>query len=384
MLTDRRRLLKSLAFSGIGCSLAASPLVTPVAFAQAPGENRLIVIVLRGAMDGLDAIQPAGDPAYALLRPTLAGTGAALTDFWALHPALEPLRPLWAAGEFGAAHAVSTPYRDRRSHFDGQDILEAGTPDLGGGVRDGWLNRLVGTLGVSDPEVAYAVGRERMLILEGAARVASWSPEARLALSPQAERLLDLVYEGDPLFEIAAQDAVRIANETAGEAVEREAGHLRLARFVASRLAGETRIASFSLGGWDTHGSQQNFLGRALGNLAETVLALREGLGPVWGRTGVLMMTEFGRTARENGTRGTDHGTGGALLFAGGALRGGQVVGPWPGLEELYADRDLMPVRDVRAHAGWVIRELFGVAAGDVERVVFPGVEMGARSGMLL
>ncbi len=109
------------------------------------------------------------------------------------------------------------------------------------------------------------------------------------------------------------------------------------------------------------------------------MLALREGLGPLWGQTAVLMMTEFGRTARENGSRGTDHGTGGAMLFAGGALRGGQVVGPWPGLTDLYADRDLMPVRDVRAHAGWVIRRLFGVAGAEVEGVVFPGVEMGER-----
>ena len=121
---DRRQFLGRLA---MGCSAAASPLVTPVALASAPWEERLVVVILRGAMDGLDAVRPVFDPAYAPLRPTLAQGGLDVGAGWALHPALEPLLPLWRAGELGAVHAVSTPYRDRRSHFDGQDILEAGS-----------------------------------------------------------------------------------------------------------------------------------------------------------------------------------------------------------------------------------------------------------------
>ena len=361
--------------TGLGCSLAASPLVTPVALAEGPWDNRLIVIVLRGAMDGLDAIRPVGDPAYAGLRPTLAGNGLPLTDFWALHPSLAPLMPLWRAGEFGAAHATSTPYRDRRSHFDGQDILEAGTVGLDG-ARDGWLNRLLTEVPGARAGTAYAVGRDAMPVLAGDAPVSRWSPDARLAISPQAERLLGLVYEDDPLFHVASADALRIAAEVDG-AQSGGAEMMRVADFAAARLVEEARIASFSIGGWDTHGRQEVHLARALEGLAEVVLRLRDGLGPVWARTGVLCLTEFGRTARENGSGGTDHGTGGAMLYFGGGLRGGRVLGDWPGLGDLYADRDLMPVRDVRAYAGWAMRGLFGVDAGVVERVVFPGLELG-------
>lgn len=330
---DRRRFLGTLA---VGCSVAASPLVTPVALASAPWEERLVVIILRGAMDGLDAVRPLFDPGYAGLRPTLGEGGLDVGSGWALHPALEPLLPLWARGEAGAVHAVSTPYRDRRSHFDGQDILEAGS---GGrdlmGVRDGWLNRMLGAVPGVEAETAYAIGRENMQVLTGAVPVTRWSPDARLSLSPQARRLLEAVYHPDPLFREASEQAVAIVEGLAEEGMGAgRAGHVELARFAAGRLRGDTRIASFSLGGWDTHRGQRANLGDALGNLCETILTLREGLGPVWGRTAVLCMTEFGRTARENGTGGTDHGTGGAMLFAGGALRGGRVVADWPGFGE--------------------------------------------------
>lgn len=373
---DRRAFL-----AGLGCSVAASPLVTPMALAQAPGENRLIVIILRGAMDGMDAVRPVGDPLYAAMRPTLGQGGLPVGNFWALHPAFEPLVPLWQAGQMGAVQAVSTPYRDRRSHFDGQDILEAGGMEVPGRGADGWLNRLIARVPGIRAQEAYAVGNERLLLMEGAAPVSRWAPEARLVLSPQAERLLALVHEGDPLFEQAGGEAVRIAGD-----VDREAGgraHERLADFVAGQLAADARIASFSMGGWDTHGRQGVYMPRALGRLAEVVLRLREGLGPVWDRTGVLCITEFGRTARENGTLGTDHGTGGAMLYFGGALNGGQVLGDWPGLDDLYADRDLMPGRDVRSVLGWVLAGLFGVNAGDLG-AVFPGVDLGADPGIVV
>ncbi len=373
---DRRTLL-----AGLGCSLAASPWLTPVAMADAPGENRLVVIVLRGAMDGLDAIQPVFDPDYASLRPTLSGGGLPIGD-WALHPALAPLLPLWRAGEMGAVHAVSTPYRDKRSHFDGQDILEAGLPALeGSAVRDGWLNRLLSVMPAMSAEGAYSVGRERMLVLDGAAPVSRWSPEVRLRVSPQAERLLQLVFEGDPLFEQASDDALRIAGE-----VDRVTGgpeHMRIAEFAVARLRESTRIASFSLGGWDTHGNQAGHMRRTLGRLSEMITTLRDGLGPVWEKTGVICLTEFGRTARENGTAGTDHGTGGAMLYFGGALNGGRVLGRWPGLNDLYEDRDLMPVRDVRAYAGWALRGLFGTPISELEQGVFPGLDMGSDPGLI-
>ena len=373
----------------LGCSAAASPLLTPVVFAAAPWDTRLVVIVLRGAMDGLDAIQPRGDPDYAALRPGLAAVEGvqALDGFWGLHPGLATLMPLWQAGQFGAVQAVSTPYRDRRSHFDGQDILEAGTIGTRGEARrDGWLNRLLTlTPGVTG-QTAYAVGREQMLILTGQADVTRWSPEARLSLSPQARQLLELVQHDDPLFRDALIQALDIVDGLDGDEATTGAGHLRLARFVAARLREESRIASFSLSGWDTHGQQAAGLTRALARLSEVIGALRDGLGPDWDRTAVLCLTEFGRTARENGTAGTDHGTGGVMLFAGGALRGGQVAGDWPGLSEgaLYAGRDVMSTRDVRAHAAWVLHAATGVPRGALETVVFPGLDMGSDPGLML
>ena len=389
---QRRKFL--LTGAALGCSAAASPLLTPIAFAQAPWENRLVVIILRGAMDGLDVVQPLGDRDYAGLRPSLAGNNATdLDGFYALNTGLSPLLPLWQAEQLGFIHAVSTPYRDKRSHFDGQDILEAGTPGLTAeGSRDGWLNRMLQTVPGLTAETAYAIGREQMLILTGAAPAARWSPDARMQLSPEARQLLMLVQQDDPLFRAATEDAVMIVDDLAAEADSDMAettlrgDHVKLAQFAASRLRGETRIASFSLSGWDTHSRQGPNLARALARLSDTLLTLQAGLGPVWGQTAVLCMTEFGRTARENGTAGTDHGTGGAMLLAGGAVRGGRVLGDWPGLGEsdLYAGRDLMPTRDVRAHAGWVMRGLFGLDAGVIERAVFPGLELGADPGLLL
>ena len=399
---DRRSfLLRGAAF---GCSAAASPLLTPVAFASAPWDNRLIVIILRGAMDGLDTVRPLGDGDWAGLRPNLAAAAEPdLTGFFGLHPALAPLLPLWDKGEVGFAHAVSTPYRDKRSHFDGQDILEAGVASLDGGLRDGWLNRLMQTVPGITAETAYALGREQLLILTGDAPVSAWSPEARLRLSAQTRRLIDLVQHDDPLFRAASTEAIAIvdaiadsdaadataatmANDPMMAAIPQGGEHVKLAAFAAARLRGDTRIASFSIGGWDTHQNQANGLARSLTALSDTILTLKSGLGPVWRKTGVICMTEFGRTARENGTKGTDHGTGGALIYAGGAVRGGQVIADWPGLAEadLYAGRDLLPTRDVRAHAGWMMRGLFGIERGLIEGAVFPGLDLGADPGIIL
>ncbi|MCC5957161.1 MAG: DUF1501 domain-containing protein [Natronohydrobacter sp.] len=400
-LSRRRFLTRSLA---LGCSAAASPLLTPVTLAAAPGDNRLVVIILRGAMDGLDVLRPVGDPNFRTLRPTLAGDGLALDNFFALHPALDGLHPLWQAGELAFAPATSTPYRDRRSHFDGQDHLEAGTagtlpPAL---QRDGWLNRMLTLLPQADARTAFAVGRERMLILEGQAPMTQWAPGTELDLSPQSRLLLGYLFAADPLFSDAGltaldmtgmdlpdpddddEDAMMSMMAQPPEPSAGDAG--ALAAYVAEQLRGPTRIASFSLSGWDTHFRQERAILPALGRLQDAILTLRAGLGPDWSRTTVLAMTEFGRTMRENGTTGTDHGTGGALLLAGGALRGGRMFGGWPGLAEadMYAGRDLMPTRDIRAYAAWAMHDLFGLNASDLASTVFPGLDMGDTPRLLL
>jgi uncharacterized protein (DUF1501 family) len=408
-LTRRALLMRSLA---LGCSAAASPLLTPVTLAAAPWDHRLVVIILRGAMDGLDVVQPYGDPDFAAGRPKLKfGEAAGATDldgFFSLHPALSSLAGLWQKGELGFAHAVSTPYRDKRSHFDGQDLLEAGTGfDLGAAhVRDGWLNRMLQAVPGVSAETAFAIGRDELLVLGGPAPVSSWSPDARLSLSPQAQKLVEMVAQNDPLFRDAVGEAIHIAEsletgvnmQAMAEPGDAEAmreqmmeatrgkTHLKVADFAVSRLLGETRIAAFSINGWDTHNNQANTLKPPLAQLAETILALKQGLGPVWSQTTVLAMTEFGRTARENGTGGTDHGTGGAMVMAGGAVRGGKVWADWPGLSEaeLYQGRDLRPTADVRAYAASAMRGLFGLDRSVLETAVFPGLDMGGIGQIIL
>lgn len=392
---DRRGFLR--AFGAAACSAAAHPLLSTVTLAQgAPvlGENRLVVVILRGAMDGLDVVQPRFDREYALLRPGLA-QGPALPlgpGDWQMHAALEGLLPLWQAGELAFVHATSTPYRDKRSHFDGQDMLEAGTgADLApGAVRDGWLNRMLQAVPGVRAETAYAVGRDELKILSGAAAVRNWAPDQELVLSAQGRLLLEHVAHDDALFRDAVAEALALTEGgmAGGMMAEGDAGGVtQLVDFVAGHLTGATRIAAFSLTGWDTHKGQANALRRPLARLQEVVLRMKAQLGAqVWGRTALLAMTEFGRTARENGSSGTDHGTGGLMLAAGGAVKGGQVLGPWPGLSEgaLYQGRDLMPTSDVRAWAAHAMAALYGLDRAVLEGAVFPGLRAEGAAGLIL
>lgn len=407
-MNRRAFMTRSLA---LGCSVAASPLVTPVTFASTPGEHRLVVILLRGGMDGLGVVAPYADPDFAVLRGKLPLGGedgySDLNGFYAAHPALSPLASMWAAGNLGFVQAVSTPYRDKRSHFDGQDILEAGIADLSSGhSRDGWLNRMLQHMPGHGTDTAYAVGNDPLMLLDGAAPVSRWSPDADLALSPQALRLARLVMQDDPAmaqaleqaFDFAASDGDPVAIDGGAaemmsmmqqdmKAARATGAETRIAEFAANRLRADARVAAFSLNGWDTHNNQGRTLGRALDRLSQTLLSLQKELrGPVWDRTTVIAMTEFGRTARINGTGGTDHGTGGAMILAGGAIRGGRVHGDWPGLAEvdLYAGRDLMPTADVRSHAGWIIHHMFGIPRSVIARDIFPGVDLGSDPGLLL
>lgn len=378
-------------FLGTACSAAASPLMTPVVFAAAPGDNRLVMIVLRGAMDGIGAVMPHGDPAYRQLRPKLARqTANGMSDldgFWGLNKAFAPLMPLWRAGELGFVQAVSTPYRNKRSHFDGQDFLENGGSDTSGQLtrgRDGWLNRALAHIPGAHADYAMAVGRSRLLLLEGQARSGSWSPTTDLSLINDERGLLSLLYSGDPVFAEAMNAAGRLSESTSSGQTKQESGQT-LAAFAADMLNARSRIAAFSIGGWDTHRNQPAAMGRAARSFNDAVLTLKKKLGRNWDRTTVIAVTEFGRTARENGSLGTDHGTGGMMILAGGAVRGGRILGRWPGLDEgnLYQNRDVLPTDDVRRYAGWALRGLFGVSSSVIARDIFPGLDMGGDPGML-
>jgi len=411
----------------LGCSAAAFPLATRVTFAAAPGDNRLVVIVLRGALDGLAAVGPYEDRDYLAMRPTLATHpdrgGLDLDGRFALHPRLAPLAPLWDKGELAVVHAVSTPYRDKRSHFDGQDVLENGAQYADGRMtrgRDGWLNRALSHLPGARAETAIAVGRGSMLLLDGDNPALSWAPDSDLTLSPQTMDLLRAVSARDPLFAAATAEATEIdamvdgmvapapgmapavggldvGMEDAGAMPGAMGGPMQgerperidarsLAVLSAEMLRGESRIAAFSLGGYDTHRKQAATIRKPLEQLAEAIVTLEAGLGPdIWSRTAVMCVTEFGRTARENGSGGTDHGTAGAMIYAGGALSAARVRGRWPGLgsSDLYQDRDLMPTDDLRRHAAWTLRSLFGLPTSALERDVFPGLALGDDPGTL-
>ena len=399
-MIDRRTLLRGL--GALGCSAAAHPWMTTVTLAEAGGgaplgDNRLVVIILRGAMDGLDVVRPLGDAAFAGYRPTLSTAESLdLDGFYGLHTGLGGLHPLWQAGELAFVHATSTPYRHKRSHFDGQDLLEAGTgPDLPiEQVRDGWLNRMLQVVPGLRAETAFAVGRQEMRLMRGSAPVLEWAPDTSVALSSQAQLLLEQVYHDDPVFLAAATEAMMLSEiemmegdgsgtPKGGKPNETD----KVADYAAERLRGATRIAAFSLTGWDTHKNQGKALSGSLKRLERTILRLQSGLGAeIWGKTTVLAMTEFGRTVAENGTGGTDHGTAGAMLVAGGAIRGGKVYGAWPGLAEanLFERRDLLPTSDVRAWAAHAMRGLYGFDRGLLQDKVFPGLEMGDDPGLIL
>ena len=383
---SRRKLITNSLI--LGCSAAASPLITPVTLASTPFDARLVVIVLRGAMDGLDVVQPYGDRQLAGYRKQIkAGEAAGAYDldgFYAMHSALGDLVPLWKAGELGFAHAVSTPYRNKRSHFDGQDFLENGGSASSGDLTsegNGWLSRMLTLMPGSTVTTAFSVGRQRLLLLEGDADTSSWSPDSDMDLSPTARALLNQLYAKDPLFHESAQVAIDLLAKMDGTMNARQAAKAEaLAGFAADRLNEDTRIATFSIGGWDTHRNQNGTLPNALKELSSAILTLKKRLGRNWDQTTVLAMTEFGRTVRENGSGGTDHGTGGTMLMAGGAVKGGKVHGQWPGLGELdlYQDRDLEPTADVRSYAAWALRDLFAVDRSALEGLVFPGLDMGS------
>ena len=409
-LTRRDILARSIT---LGCSAAASPLLAPMSFAAVPSDNRLVVLILRGGTDGLDLLRPVGDPGFAALRPGLLRAdekpGIDLDGFYRLHPVLSELKGMWSSGELGFVQAVSTPYRDKRSHFDGQDLLEAGTGfDLPPqAVREGWLNRLLQVLPGTTGETAFALGLDQMKVLYGTDPVNVWTPETEITLDRSARRLLRKVAAADPDFAAAFDIAFKLTERGLGERMKDQAkailgrekegealklslsenGHVLNARFAAERLRADARIASFSIGGWDTHRRQGEDIRKPLLQLAETLLTLKEELGRrVWNRTAVLAMTEFGRAARENGVGGTDHGTGGAMVLAGGALRGGRVYGDWPGLDEadLYDRRDLMPTADVRDYAAAAMQGLFGLDRDVLEGTIFPGLDLDDRAARII
>jgi uncharacterized protein (DUF1501 family) len=373
--------------------------------ARAEGRDpRLLVVVLRGALDGLGAVAPVGDPDWVSLR----GERALLLDgkpqalpldgFFALNPAMPQLHRMYQAKQALIVHAAATPYRER-SHFDGQDVLESGLARPGA-TDSGWLNRALLAL-QSDGRVdlrgsrALAVGQVTPLIVRGRARVMSWAPPRLLPASDDTQaRLLDLYRHTDERLAAALDERIRLAAiggtaampDPMADAPSGVAGAGRVRAYFAEAAGAAARflakpdgprVGALSLNGWDTHvneGAASGQLANLLGALDGALGAVETGMGPAWSETVVAVVTEFGRTARINGTNGTDHGTGTVAFLTGGALKGGRVIADWPGLkpDQLYEQRDVKPTTDLRAVLKGVLRDHLRIDDKALAEAVFP------------
>jgi uncharacterized protein (DUF1501 family) len=380
-------------------------------------DPRFLVIVLRGALDGLAAVAPVGDPDWLRLRGdnalTLDGATAALPldNFFALNPAMPNLHRLYNAGQASIVHAVASPYRER-SHFDGQDVLESGLVKPGA-VDSGWLNRALASLtpaGRVGGHQAFAVGPVTPLVVRGPAPVMSWTPpKLPPATDDTVMRLLDLYRHTDPALARALEERVGLT------AIARDGGmdmklqkadgrlpqipgaairaYFAEAAGAAAKFMARSdgpRIGALAFDGWDTHadeGAASGRLAALLGALDGALAAVENSMGEAWKETAVAVITEFGRTARINGTEGTDHGTATVALLAGGAVKGGRVIADWPGLNQasLYEARDLMPTTDLRAILKGVLRDHLRVDERALATSIFPGsVNLRGTTGLVM
>jgi uncharacterized protein (DUF1501 family) len=374
---ERRAFLKNMCWGGI--ATFGFPLVT---FAQVRQRGRFVFVLLRGGFDGLAAVVPYGDPHYRALRGPLAFNDAdlvVLNDAFGLAPGLAPLRAFWESGELAVLHAMAIPYRTR-SHFDGQAVLETGL-DRPIGSSDGWLNRLLQVLSGERSGIAIASGMPRSVT--GPFAVQTWSPTQLGAVNDEYLERLGALYRTDKTlhgrFEAALQQQTLVGEEPMAGGGAQRGGITALMRAAARILRPATgpNIAAVEFSGWDTHANQGlvgGALDRLLAQLAEGLTVFRSEMGTAWSDTTVVVMTEFGRTARPNGTRGTDHGTAGAGFVIGPKVARAQVLSDWPGLADasLFENRDLKPTLDTRAVLKAAIAGTFDLTAAQVDRV-FPG-----------
>jgi uncharacterized protein (DUF1501 family) len=362
LITSRRALLVG------GASFAAWAYLPKFARASDGRDPRLVVVILRGALDGLATVAPVGDPDYAALHGSIALTAdgphaaSMLDSFFALHPSMPEFARMYRDKQAAVIHAVSTSYRDR-SHFDGQDVLESGFPGPGR-VQSGWLNRALEKLPPGERVMSgLAVGPTAPLVLRGAAPTVGWAPVAL----PQADddtaaRLVELYRHRDAQLASALSQGLQLEKVAAGTQTDDMrpkpgVNNMRVvARGAAKLMVADDgpRIAALAFDGWDTHANEGGPVGRLaflLSGLDGALAEFESGLGEHWRDTVVVVATEFGRTARINGTDGTDHGTGTIALLAGGAVKGGRVITDWPSLKasSLYEGRDLAPTMDLRA-----------------------------------
>jgi uncharacterized protein (DUF1501 family) len=403
--SDTARGVTRRAFFMGGAVFSAWAHLPKFARAKDGRDPRLMVVILRGALDGLATVAPVGDPDYADLHGSIAltrdGPHAAtmLDSFFALHPAMPEFARMYKDKKAAVVHAVATPYRER-SHFDGQDVLESGFAGPGR-VQSGWLNRALEVLPRGERVMSgLAVGPTTPLVLRGAAPTVGWVPP----ILPQAGddtamRLMNLYSHRDPALAAALSQGLQIDKIAASDSGMKPkpgmngVGAMRLAARGAAKLMAADdgpRIAAMAFDGWDTHAKEGGPVGRLaqlLSGLDGAFAEFESGLGDHWRDTVIVAATEFGRTARINGTEGTDHGTGTVALLLGGAVNGGRIVADWPGLKaaSLYENRDLKPTTDLRGVIKGTLRDHLGIADRVLSQTVFPdSATVKAMSGLIV
>ncbi|NDW04201.1 DUF1501 domain-containing protein [Jiella pacifica] len=375
----------------VGAGSLAAWAAMPKAGFAGTRDPRFVVVLLRGALDGLATVAPIADPNYRAIRGALAlgegGKDVLALDggFFALNDAMPKLHARFSKGEALVVHAVATPYRDR-SHFAGQNVLESGLggPSIG---KTGWLNRAASALPVGERVAAQpglSIGPTIPLILTGPAGTLTWSPQNfRAAEEDTALRLASLYGETDLELAKLLNAGLETDKMMADSPFDAKKGPARAFRILAegaARLLAQEdgpRLAAISYEGWDTHVKEGADNGRLAKNLTALDLALDDlarGLGPAWKDTVVAVVTEFGRTAWGNGGGGTDHGTGTTAFLVGGAVKGGRVVADWPGLREadLHEGRDLKPTTDLRAVLKGVLKDHLGLSEKTLASDIFP------------
>ncbi|HXE67025.1 MAG TPA: DUF1501 domain-containing protein [Rhodanobacteraceae bacterium] len=395
MLTRRQ----FLANTAVG---AATLMIWPkLTFGATGSDTRFLFVLLRGGLDGLESVPPYGDPGYRAIRGALALSPSAakpahkLDNVFALHPSFDYAAQLYAQGQFMPVVAAAPPYWGR-SHFQAQNCVENGTakPD---GAQTGWLNRCIACMPGVDGLACAAV---MPLTMRGSAKVETWSPPLPTEVNPILLQRLQPLYAADT--QLAAPFARAVARQTDspvpesgagmmtnGKSGKKQTGGLPVMMAAAGGFMGKAdgpRIAFVEDDGWDTHANEAAIVTRKIGELDAGVKAFHQSVGAMWSRTIVVVATEFGRTAHINGTGGTDHGTGGAMFLAGGALRGGRVAGKWPGIgsRELYQDRDVHATTDFRSVFKGVLAAHLGIAESLLESRIFPGSSVAKPLGNLV
>ena len=386
----RRRLLQSALGAAALAPFATLSLAAPLNAATT--ERRFVFVILRGGLDALSAVPAIGDPAFAAARGALApapGSALPLDGLFALHPNLAQLHAIYGRGELAVVHAVGLPYR-QRSHFDAQQVLESGSARPYE-LTTGWLGRAQSRSASASLALATAVP----LVLRGPGHVDTWAPSVLPEPGADLVARLARIYADDPLLAVALERARVLHLDGAlpgaamgdGGMAGGGAGYgsfVVLAKRAAEFLVrpGGPQVAVLELGGWDTHANQTNPNGPLARNLLQLdagLAALREGLlaDGVWGRTVVVVATEFGREVAINGTLGTDHGSGGAAFVLGGPVHGGRVVADWPGLasRDRYEGRDLKTTTDLRAVLKGVLGEHLQIPLQRLSGEIFPGSE---------